>query len=109
MTDNELVEENPIPSPSEVGVTLRELAPTLCKKFDTIRAFQEYIWSNKSLVEIRVPPSLEMRARLYCNPPPRLLYKDTITAPTWTLYIDYYMTEQEMKLTYKDGNCEVIK
>ncbi len=78
-------------------------------QLDTITTFQERIWSDETLVEIRVPPSLEMRARLYCNPPPRLLYKDTITAPTWTLYIDYYMTEQEMKLTYKDGSFEVIK
>jgi len=103
------LEETGIPSPAEVGAVLRELAPELCKRFDSLTAFQEYVWGDKNLREIRVHPRQEMLARLWCDPPPRLMWRNTIRAPSFTLHIDHSMPEYEMRLTYKDGKSETIK
>jgi len=97
-----------IPSPSEVGQMLRELAPGLCEGFDTLTTFQEYVWGDKNLSKIRVHPRQEMFAKLWCEPPPRLIYGNVIQPPSFTLYIDPTIPEYEMHLVYKDGECKII-
>jgi len=101
---NEELKETGIPHPSEVAKVLRELAPRLCKKIDTLTAFQGYIQDEKNLKEIKVHPRHEMLARLWCAPLPERRH-----IPNFILYIDHNMPEYEMHLIYKNGKCETIK
>jgi hypothetical protein len=99
-----------IPHPSEVGQTLRELAPEICKSFDTISRFQEYLWGEKELKEVRIHPRLEQVARhVWCNPPPYLMWDNVIQAPSFILFVDPIMPEHEMHLVYLDGKKRIIK
>lgn len=102
-------EEAGIPHPSEVMAAVRALAPELCKKLDTITAFQEYVWGDEDLKEIKVHPRQEQFAKLCCGPPPRLISGDVSCSPPFILRILHNMPEYEMHLIYKDGNVEIIK
>ena len=97
-----ICEETGIPHPTEVMSWARALAPDLCKAFDTLAAFQEYVWSEENLKEVRVHPRQEMFARLWCGPPPRLLWGNILRVPGFALHIDHGMPEYEMRLIYKE-------
>ena len=103
------LEGTSISHPSELGQFLRELAPDLCSKFDTLAKFQEYVWDDSNLMEIRVHPRQEMFARLCCDPPPGLMGGGAIKSPSFCLHIDYTMPEYEMYLVYKNGEKKTIK
>ena len=103
------IEETGFPSPPEVGALLRELAPELCAKFNTLSAFREYVWTDKTLKKIRVHPRQEMFAKCWCNPPYSVLYGGAISSATFALYVDPTMPEYEMHLIYKDGRLKTIK
>ena len=105
----EHLEGTSIPQPSEVASVLRELAPGLCAKFDTLSAFQEYVWTNENLKEVRVRPRHEAFARMWCNPPPRQMWGNVIKSPSFVLYVDHTMPEYEMHLVYTDGSRAVIE
>jgi len=91
-----------IPRPSEIGAILRELAPDLCDRFSTLEAFQEYVWAEKNLKEIRVHPRHEQFARLWCGCPMRLMWGDTIQPLSFTLFIQPTVPEYEMQMVYTD-------
>ncbi len=104
-----LIAGTSIPQPTEIMSVLRELAPDLCKNFDTLVAFQRYVWNEKDLKEIKVHPRQEMFARLWCEPPPELTRGNVRQVPIFTLHIEDGMPEYEMHLIFKDGECKIIE
>jgi len=105
----ETFEEMDVSHPSEVAKVLRKLAPELCKKLDTLTAFQRYIRDEKNLKEIKVHPGREILARLWCGLPLESMRGNIFQSPNFTLHIDRDMSKCEMHLIYKDGKRETIR
>ena len=77
--------------------------------FDTLMAFQEYVWSDNNLSEIRVHPRQQMFAKLCLKPPSGLMYRDDIQDPGITMFVNNAIPEYEMLMVYRDGRVETIK